>query len=90
MSYKIKKHHEGLRMKNGVNGHYLHDMDGKRVMIERIISISLATDDLNSFCVVATLRSGKKIDLFSHSDFEFANKKLENYRKRFEILKRWK
>jgi hypothetical protein len=90
MRYKVKRHHEGLRMKNGINGHYLYTMDNERVMVERIVSISLTTDDLNSFCVIATLRSGKRIDLFSHSDFEFVEKKLENYRNRFEILKRWK
>ena len=89
MRYNIKTNHEKLRMKNGINGHYLYTMDNERVMVERIVSISLTTDELNSYCVTATLRSGKKIDLFSHSDFEFTNKKLENYIKRFEILKRW-
>ena len=87
MSYKIKKHHEKLRMKNGVKGHYLHTMDGERVMVERIISISLTTDNLDSFCVIASFRSGKTIELFSSSDFEFTNKKLNSYRKKHELLR---
>ena len=87
MSYKIKTNHEGLRMANGVKGHYLHTMDGERVMVERIVSISLTTDDLGSFCVIASFRSGKIVELFSSSDFEFTNKKLNSYRKKYELLK---
>jgi hypothetical protein len=56
-------------------------------MVERIISISLTTDNLDSFCVIASFRSGKTIELFSSSDFEFTNKKLNSYRKKHELLR---
>ena len=85
--FNIKKHHEPLRMMNGVKGHYLHTVDGKRVMMEKIISICLMPER-GGFAVIAILRDGKKVELFGSSNFMHCEQELNRYRCEFEQFKR--
>lgn len=82
MSYKIKKNHDKLRMANGIAGHYLKDVDGKDLLMEDILAITLIEQN-GSYNVIAVRRDKSDYELFGCSNYEYSMQELNRYRKKF-------
>jgi len=85
MTYNIRKHHP-KRPQSGGAGTYLHDMDGKLILVSEIEKIEMQ-QQWGSHIVAAVMKNGKTKDLFGSSDYEMSKGQLDKYLKEYEFLK---